>query len=111
MESEESLYSDQEALLKRDKSSLALPPRTGRGARRRKEVSGKKKAAAVGVAAMLGSVAVVAVFNPFGGDNDSIFGEIAGGDAPPCCCGGGGGDAEGDCEADCDECCDSCTIL
>ena len=95
----------QDLLLKRNESLLALPQRTGRGHRRKKEVSNKKKGAAVAVAATMGSVAVVAVFNPFGGD-DSIFGAIigtGGGD----CCGGDGceGCEECPCCDDCDECC------
>jgi len=114
-ESEDSLYGDlaETVSLKRDPSGLSLPPRTGRGARRRKQVSNKQKAAALGIGAMLGSVAVVSVLNPFGGE-ESIFGEVEfTHGAGACCCfcaGAGCADQEGDC--DCGECCDAiCVIL
>jgi len=102
-----------ESLLRRDRSALALPERTGRGARtKRKDVSGQKKAAAIAVAATLGSVAVVAVVNPFGGD-DSIFGGVDADDTAGCSCDCGGDDGGGDSGSGACPCCDdeSCVIL
>ena len=78
-------------------SSLALPPRTGRGARRKK--AKKNKAAAVGVTVTLGTVSIVVVASPFGGDDEVMGGigesmDVFGSKvcdcctecAPKCCC-------------------------
>ena len=98
---------NQNSSLKPNESLLTLPPRTGCGHRRKKEVSNKKKGAAVTVAATMGSVAVVDD-NPFGGD-DSIFGVI--GETSEVYCGCCVYDRATDIQCDDDNCCTLCFMI
>jgi len=109
-QNEDSAGGDHTSSHHRKRSTLSLPPRTGRGSRRKKNVSNKAKAGAIGAGAMLGSVAVVSVFNPF---EDVVFGapnEAMGEDCCNDCCCICCGDNQG-MDGDCDECCEHCTIM
>jgi len=85
--------------------SLALPERTGRGARRKTGTGSKGRIAAMAATVSLGSIAVVTVLNPFGED-EGILGGIgdAAGQIGGCC----GDDGCDGCE--CDGVC-TCVIM
>ena len=101
---------DNDEYKRKDLNALSLPPRTGKGGRKKRNAKGKKnKAAAIGAVGAVGAVAVVVVVNPFGGES-GIFGGIEDAVGDMACC-------ENCCDCRCGECetidCgnDDCIIL